>query len=125
MSAYALPDVPLDPRRIGRAETDLLGRDLGPVGEAVHVRIRVDKESEVPDLVLWEHRLWSVRTILDHQIEQPGPSGAIAEHVWWVVAVVGRFGDERVCELGQSFPGGQWRLRSVSVELPARFQYGS
>lgn len=113
------------PQRSGQARSGgdhPIEHDESVRHEPVHVRVRVEQGRDVPDLILCGERLWSVRKILDYEVGTAPRSGDLAEHVWWVVAAVGRAGGERVCELGQAYPSGRWRVRSVTVEMPRRFQ---
>ena len=116
------PTEPAPPPVDAAGQTKLYRAELPADGAEVHVRVRVELDRELPDLVLWRDRLWVVREIIDHAVAEPGPHappGSLAEHVWWVVAAAGQRGGEHVFVLGQSYPGGQWRLHSVLGELSA------
>ena len=80
--------------------------------EPVHVRVRTEHGRELPDLLLWFDRLWSVRKISAYAMcRSDGP----ARHVWRVLVADGRSGAELICELVQLYPNGHWRLRSVDA----------
>ncbi len=118
------PAVPDNAAREQEVAAEPAGRgELAQRADAVHVRVRLEQDSEVPELVLCGRRLWCVRKILAHDLTEPGPAGALAEHIWWVVVAMGPTGADLVCELGQEYPSGRWRLRSIVEEMPSRFQY--
>ncbi|GAA3628577.1 hypothetical protein [Microlunatus ginsengisoli] len=96
--------------------------EVPPEGSPVHVRVRIERDSERPELLLWSDRLWSVRSILGYQLAEPGSAGAVAEHRWWVGAARGRASGEVLLELAQSYPSGHWRIRSVPSGVPERFR---
>jgi hypothetical protein len=87
--------------------------------EPVHVRARTEHGREVPDLLLWSDRLWSVRKISAYAMSRSDGPDRTARHIWRVLVADGPSGAERTCELVQAYPSGHWRLRSIDA-APAR-----
>jgi hypothetical protein len=86
--------------------------------EAIHVRVRTQHGREVPDLVLWSDRLWSVRKVSAYAMSRSDGPDHAARHVWRVMVADGRSGAELNCELVQAYPSGHWRLRSIDATPP-------
>lgn len=86
--------------------------------EPVDVLVRVEQDRELPELVVADGQLWSVRQIVTQELAQQPPPGELGEHVWWVVVAAGRSGREHIWALGQAYPSGRWRIRSAGEHGP-------
>ncbi len=89
-------------------------------GQPVHVRVTTEHGREVPELLLWSGRLWSVRKISAYAAAESNGPDPESRHRWRVLVADGRSGTELCCELVQCYPSGHWSLRAVGDDVPSR-----